>query len=168
MHQHAFRFDHPNSAPYPSTDSCECGLYRDYAPNHHPYRLIEIDGRLEKIDEGMVDLVEELVAAGVRTGHCCQGGCMDFPNIDYSVKPISDEHMALIEKMGESSLHPGYITFHGEDRDIAMPILQRHLVIIDEQPSVTWRKSFDGNAVSIHFKARVCSVCNQALLGLLS
>jgi hypothetical protein len=166
LHKHEFRFDNPNSAPYPATDSCECGVYRDYAPNHHPYRLIEIDGRLEKIDEGMADLVQELLDAGVRTGHCCQGGCMDFPNVDYSAP--KESILPLIEKMADSPLHPGYITFHNDDRQIAMPIITNRLTILDEQPSVTWRKSFDGNATSIHFKARVCQICNEALLSLLS
>lgn len=166
-HRHEFRFDNPLSAPHPGTDSCECGIYRDYAPNHHPYRLMKIDGRFEKIDEGMVGLIEQLLQAGVRTGHCCQGGCMDFPNVDYAAIS-TEELLPLIEAMGQTPLHPGYLTFHSEDRDKAMPILQATLDIIDEQPSVTWRKSFDGQAVSVHFKARVCQVCNEALLSLLS
>jgi hypothetical protein len=164
MHQHTFRFDLPNSAPYPATDSCACGVYRDYAPNHHAYRLVEIDGRLEKIDEGMVDLVEKLTSQGVRTGHCCQGGCVDFPQIyDYNNLTDTDREY-LIEELNKATPHNGYVTFHREDEAIAMPIISKMVEIVDIQPSVTWRKSFDGKAISVHFKGMTpCDGCMMIL-----
>lgn len=164
-HVHEFRFGLPNSAPYPGSDSCKCGVFRDYAPAHHHYRLIEIDGRLEKIDDGMVDLLEELWLAGVETAHCCQGGCPIFPPSGDDLIWGSEEFAAWAKQIDWSKRTAGYVSFATQHYDIAMPILRRALpVILEERKGVTLHSAFDGHATVVNFEAlEPCPACQIRL-----
>lgn len=163
-HVHEFRFGLPNTAPYPGSDSCKCGVYRDYAPAHHPYRLIEIEGRLEKIDEGMVDLLEELWLAGVHTSHCCQGGCPIFPPQTDAVEWGSEQFIEWVAKIDWDHRTKGYVSFDTRDKYLAMPILDRQLVILDVRDGATFRRAGDGNATAVQFVAlKQCPACADRL-----
>ena len=42
--------------------------------NHHPTKLIEIDGERVEIDEELIPLIIQLNKVGLKTTQCCQGG----------------------------------------------------------------------------------------------
>jgi hypothetical protein len=141
-HTHQFQYPQPNRAPYPFSDACECGVMRDYAANHHPYRIIWHQDRPVKIDEGMLDVLTDLWDAGVETAHCCQGGC-----------PVSD---------GDGRQKKGYISFATANAEAAFGILSR-FEIRDTLIGATLHEPYDGLATAIYFTPESpCEMCKMA------
>lgn len=142
-HVHRFLYPQPNRAPFPFSDACECGVMRDYAANHHPYRIVQRDGRPIKIDEGMLEVMTGLWDAGARTAHCCQGGC-----------PVNDFD-------GRQS--QGYLSFATADREIVERVLGHRFEILDIQPNATLHEPGDGLATAIYFTPeQSCELCALA------
>lgn len=162
-HVHEFRFDLPNSAPYPGSDSCKCGIFRDYGPNHHPYRLVAVGGRLEKIDEDMVPILQALWDAGVETAHCCQGGCPLFPaQLDPSVMVDSAQYREWLAGIDFGRLRTGYLSFASRDEAIAMRIIEKHLEVVDIYGPCTLRYAGDDQATAVQFTPlRMCPPCDE-------
>lgn len=141
-HIHQFQYPQPNKAPFPFSDSCECGIMRDYAANHHPYRIIWHQDRPMKIDEGMLDVLADLWDAEVQTAHCCQGGC-----------PVNG--------FDGRQTH-GYISFATGRIEAALGVLSR-FDIIDVQPQATLVAAGDKLATAVYFTPEhACEMCAMA------
>jgi hypothetical protein len=142
-HVHQFLYPQPNLPPYPFSDACECGVMRDYAANHHPYRVIWHEERPTKIDEGMLEVLADLWDAGVKTAHCCQGGC-----------PVNGL---------DGRQTQGYLSFATADRATVETVLDHRFEILDIQPEATLREPGDKLATAIYFTPEAaCEMCAQA------
>lgn len=142
-HTHQFLYPQANKAPFPFSDACECGIMRDYAANHHPYRIIWHEDRPTKIDEGMLETLVDLWDAGVKTAHCCQGGC---PVDGFDGRQVN-----------------GYLSFATADTDAAKAILDAAFEIVDIQPQATLREPGDKLATAVYFTpVRACEMCALA------
>lgn len=106
----------------------------------HPFVLRELDGRTIEIDEGIVDVIDSLWAAGIRTAHCCQGnpdqdgiqhpGYVDiiFDDFFKFMELIDNDYRGLFEVCHAIDVWKGHrlvshrpetvaIHFHNEDLD---------------------------------------------------
>lgn len=122
-HEHDFQF-HADVVNAQRCAAPGCGVLTDFAPNHHPYRLLRAPGgNLVAVDEGVTRLVVDCWAAGIETFTSCQGGCG-----------------------GANGASLAYLTFSTADRDTVAGLL-------GDRPGLTWEEQDSRGRQTVRWEA---------------